>query len=81
MSCCDSLRSGEHHCARCHNSFGSLEQFDRHQDVDYRRRPAVLCAAVGGLGLIQDGRGTWQTPEGLKARLQSRARLETVRHG
>jgi hypothetical protein len=62
-------------CAACGEQFGALAQFDAHQDVDYERDRAVICRPPAGLGLVQDDRGVWQTPEGLARREMDRARL------
>ena len=51
-------------CAVCHAQFGSLKAFDKHQDVDYARSPAVMCRTPEGLGLVQDGHGSGLRPSG-----------------
>lgn len=86
---CPEARGSECHCAACHLTFGTLTLFDAHQTVDYDRRPPVICRAAesmrvspaglpvpagsGGLALVRDARGTWQTPAGLAARQRSAA--------
>jgi hypothetical protein len=77
--CCANVRGSECHCAACHQTFTGLGLFDAHQDVDYTRRPSVTCKPAQALGLVQDGRGTWGTPEGLKARQLSATRLAMAR--
>jgi hypothetical protein len=73
--CCDTPRGSECHCAACHQTFTGLGLFDAHQHVDYTRQPAVTCEPAVRLGLVQDGRGTWGTPEGVKARQRSATAL------
>jgi hypothetical protein len=74
-SCCADVRGSEHHCPACHATFTCLTLFDKHQIVRYDRRPAVRCRPPEALGLVQDGRGTWGTPEGLARRQQTREQL------
>jgi hypothetical protein len=82
-------RGTEHLCGSCGQCFGSLRLFDAHQDVDYRRTPPVRCRdprelrvnaesipVAEGDPLVQDDRGTWQTPAGLA---RHRAATETLR--
>jgi hypothetical protein len=71
----------EHECGKCHEVFSGLTLFDRHQDVDYRREPSIICRAPAALGLVQDGRGTWCTPEGLKSRDFHATRLARANRG
>ena len=59
---------GPCHCAACHQTFGSLEMFDAHQDWADGWDAPVVCTSAEGLGLVRDHKGTWQTPEGLRAR-------------
>lgn len=68
-------RGSECRCAVCGQTFTGLSLFDKHQTADYTRRPAVVCAPPASLGLVQNGRGTWGTPAGLKARQRSATRL------
>jgi hypothetical protein len=63
MRCCEDVHGGDCHCGLCHETFSSLTLFDAHQDVDYSRRPAVVCRAPAGLGLVRDYRSTWATPQ------------------
>lgn len=65
-------------CARCQQSFRSLESFDRHQDVNYDRADAVQCRAPASIGLVQDDRGVWQTPAGLAALERACQLLERI---
>ena len=50
-------------CARCRRDFSSLGAFDRHQDVNYKRRPAVECKDPAEIGLIQNAAGRWHEPQ------------------
>lgn len=70
-------------CAQCRHQFRTLTDFDRHQDVDYRRPHAeiVPCSPPADLGLIQDAGGTWCIPEGLKARERLATRMAAMRRG
>jgi len=58
-------------CSPCGRSFTGLSAFDRHQDVSYDRRPAVICRDPAVLGMITDGNGRWHmpAPESARARL------------
>lgn len=58
-------RGAECECAACGETFTGLGLFDAHQDVDYTRRPAVRCKLPSTLGLAQNARGVWGTPEGI----------------
>ena len=78
-TCCETVRGSECHCAACHQTFTGLGLFDAHQHVDYDKRPAVTCTPPVALGLVEDARGTWGTPEGLKARESHRAKLAMAR--
>jgi hypothetical protein len=55
-------------CVLCGHTFTGLTLFDAHQDVDYGREPVIVCRDPTGLGLAQDARGTWGTPEGIASR-------------
>jgi hypothetical protein len=68
-------RGSECRCVLCGQTFTGLTLFDAHQDVDYNRHPVIVCRDPTGLGLAQDSRGTWGTPEGLAKRERSRGRL------
>ena len=78
MKCCE-VRPSDFHCAVCHHTFGGLTLFDAHQDVDYTRKPVIVCRDPASLGLAQNDRGLWSTPEGLKSRERSRTRLAAAR--
>ena len=70
--CCSLVSGSACHCAKCHQTFGNLALFDKHQDVVYGRTPPVLCYEPQKLGLVQDDKGTWRKPEtvlGLKRRV------------
>ena len=79
--CCAAVRGSECHCARCHRTFTGLTLFDAHQDVDHARPHAdvIQCRDPASLGLAQSDRGTWGTPEGLRARERSATTLATAR--
>lgn len=81
MNCCGNVQGSECHCAACHQTFTGLTLFDAHQDVNYTRQPAILCHDPASLGLAQSPRGTWGTPEGLKARQRSATTLAKARSG
>jgi hypothetical protein len=61
---CGPLRKGEHHCARCHETFAGLGLFDKHQDVDYTRFPRVICKDPVRLGMVRAHTMAWTTPGG-----------------
>ncbi len=79
MSCCSEVRGSDNHCGQCYETFATMALFDGHQDVDYHRTPPVVCRAPQSLGAVQGPGGTWHTPEGLKARQGSAARLARAR--
>jgi hypothetical protein len=68
-------------CAACGQVFTGLTLFDAHQDVNYAREPVIACRPPAWLGLVQDARGTWGTPAGLKARESYATRLAGARPG
>ena len=49
-------------CSPCGRSFAGVGAFDRHQDVNYSRRPAVVCLNPATLGLVRNGAGRWGAP-------------------
>lgn len=51
-------------CTVCDRDFGGLTAFDRHQDVDYKRSPAVICRDPEELGMHQDKHGRWRMDGG-----------------
>lgn len=59
-------------CPVCRVNFGTLGGFDAHQLVDQSAPRSVTCTDPGGLGLIQDDRGVFQTAAGLGRRERSR---------
>jgi len=69
-------RGSECQCVLCGATFTGLTLFDAHQDVNYKRKPPIICLAPRALGLAQDARGTWGTPEGLRARERSRTMVK-----
>ena len=62
-------------CATCGHKFSGLTAFDRHQDVNYLRCPAVTCLAPAEAGLVQQASGRW----GLPADARSRERVANLR--
>jgi hypothetical protein len=62
-------------CSPCGRKFTGLTAFDKHQQVDYSRRPAVACLDPATLGLKQDQYGRWGFPPDAR----SRARLKNLR--
>lgn len=69
--CCAGVRGQDCHCAVCHETFSSLNWFDRHQDVAHGAKltPVIICHPPVSLGLVKDYRGTWTTPEAAASRL------------
>jgi hypothetical protein len=61
-------------CAACGHKFSGLKAFDRHQDVNYLRCPAVVCLDPAAAGLVAV-RGRW----GIPLDAASRERLSTLR--
>jgi hypothetical protein len=49
-------------CDPCGREFSGLTAFDKHQQVDYSRRPAVVCLDPATVGLVLNGRGRWGSP-------------------
>lgn len=47
-------------CKQCGRDFGGLGAFDKHQDVDYKRQPVIICRDPATLGMHQDGNGRWR---------------------
>ena len=66
-------------CAPCGRTFGTVELFDAHQHWDRAGEWTLTCVLPPGL--VQDARGTWRTPEGLAAWVQTTARLADFRSG
>jgi hypothetical protein len=64
-------------CSLCSRSFSGLTAFDRHHDVDYRRKPAVVCREPASAGLVRQKSGRW----GLPADPAVRERLRVLRAG
>ena len=79
MKCCAEVRGAQCHCARCHQTFGNLTQFDAHQEVRYKPSVAISCKAPEALGLLPDSRGTWRTPEALRSSAEKAARMRLAR--
>lgn len=78
MKCCGEVPKHLYHCAQCHYTFATLELFDVHQVVNYRRRrkghSGVSCRHPERLGLVKGYHDAWYTPEALEA-LASRISL------
>jgi hypothetical protein len=49
-------------CAACGESFSGVTSFDRHQDRDYTRTPAVICRPPAERGLERNKHGRWSFP-------------------
>jgi hypothetical protein len=82
MSCnerCGTPHGAQAHCAICHTTFTGAGLFARHQNVDYSRKPMILCRSPQSLGLIKDAGGAWGTPEGVAKALRSTTTLATAR--
>jgi hypothetical protein len=80
-SCCAlPYGSNLNHCPKCHQTFSSLHWFDKHQDVNYDRTPAVVCKTrLTELGLVKDLGGTWCTPQAAVSRQAQSVRLAVAR--
>ena len=57
-------------CHPCGREFTGLTAFDKHQDVDYTRRPAVRCMDPASVGLVQQPSGRWGFPIDAGSRLR-----------
>lgn len=79
MKCCGEVRGSLCHCPRCHLTFGNLVTFDDHQDVRYSRSPMVRCKAPEAMGLVDDGYGTWRTPEDATATRERVSKMLTAK--
>ena len=62
-------------CAACKEHFTGQSGFDRHQDVDYARVPAVICRDPAALGMRKNLNDRWGEP----ADASSRAALPNLR--
>ena len=49
-------------CDPCGREFTGLGAFDKHQDVNYDRRPPVICQDPAAVGLVQQESGRWGFP-------------------
>jgi hypothetical protein len=81
MNCCSAVRGAACHCPRCHLTFSGLGSFDQHQDVNYDRKPPVLCVDPKSLGLVRDSYGTYRTPEGVLSLAEKAARMRLAKAG
>jgi hypothetical protein len=59
-------------CVRCRRDFTSLIAFDKHQDVSYKRVPAVECKDPAAIGLVQNAAGRWHEPQSAAGALRLR---------
>lgn len=66
-------------CGSCGRVFGTMELFDAHQHWDRAGEWTLTCVLPPGL--VQDARGTWQTPEGFAKRAADAARFAAARSG
>jgi hypothetical protein len=57
-------------CAACGREFTTLAAFDKHQDADYGRSPAITCLDPASRGLEQNRRGRWHVPQTDAGRLR-----------
>ena len=79
MDCCSLPPFSVHcHCGRCHVTFATLESFEGHLVRIPGSPVAVRCKTPAELGLLDDGNGTWRTPEGLARRDLDAARLAAL---
>jgi hypothetical protein len=60
-------------CSPCGRQFTGLTAFDKHQEVDYRREPAVRCMDPATAGLVRQSSGRWGLPIDPDARERLRA--------
>jgi hypothetical protein len=72
-------RSTRCHCPRCHQTFGTLTDFDDHSVRVSAVPLSWSCKVPEDMGLVRDSTGTWRTPEGLAARDRKTADLEALR--
>lgn len=79
MHCCAAVSRGSFHCARCHQTFGTLKIFDRHQDVRYKPPAHFRCRKPEGSGLVQAPNGTWWTPEALESMTDKVRKMHAAR--
>ena len=49
-------------CAACGERFTGVTAFDRHQDRDYSRTPAITCRLPADCGLVRNEHGRWGFP-------------------
>ena len=69
-------------CHPCGAEFTGLTAFDRHQDVDYTRRPAVRCMDPASVGLVKGVTGRWGSPADADSRLRlAKMRAERASSG
>jgi hypothetical protein len=62
-------------CDACGREFTGVGPFDRHQRLDYTRRPAVRCLDPATRGMELNEHGRW----GFPADAAARARLAQIR--
>jgi hypothetical protein len=76
---CQEPTGAQCHCAACHQTFGTLGLFEAHQGDGRAGPPWVPCSTPEALGLLLDGKGIWQTEEGLISRARASVRLREAR--
>lgn len=72
---CRNPTEAQCHCALCHQTFGTLEDFDGHLIRQPRSVSLTGCRTPVSLGLVQDDRLVWRTPAGLARRNADADRL------
>lgn len=66
-------------CVPCGREFTTLAAFDRHQDIDYKRRPVIICRDPATIGLLQNSLGRWHFPVDARSRVSvTKMRAEKV---
>jgi len=71
------LKGAQNGCAKCKRVFATLTDFDNHQDVDYHRKPVIICLDPATIGLeLADG--AWGTPAGNANRTRKAAHMRVV---
>jgi hypothetical protein len=81
MDCCARTGRTQYHCGRCHVTFAALSSFDAHLIRAAASRAVTGCRVPGDMGLVQDDKGVWRTPEGLVQRDRRSVMLAALRTG